>query len=161
MKCLQVKNGKSWNLWYAPIEGFTYIPGNTYRIAVISVPVENPPMDTSSHRYVLKKILATSPLRDTSWSLVSWNGKAVTESVSLEFKKNTLSAKICNTISGKFSIRKNTISAPHLASTRMMCQGGIMDIENAFDLDAATFSLKDGILTVITEKKNTFVWKQK
>lgn len=55
MECYQVKedpNGE-WQLFYDQIEGFKWEPGYTYELRVAVHPVENPPTDASSLRYVL------------------------------------------------------------------------------------------------------------
>ncbi|GAB3575337.1 hypothetical protein GCM10027578_39370 [Spirosoma luteolum] len=58
-KCLYVReNGKGdWQLFYDPIEGFTFEPGYTYTLRVKRQAVENPPADGSSLRYTLVKQL--------------------------------------------------------------------------------------------------------
>lgn len=56
-KCLLVKedNSANWQLFYAPIEGFTYEEGYEYVVWTRREPVPNPPADGSSVRYILEK----------------------------------------------------------------------------------------------------------
>lgn len=60
MRCLQVREdpSKPWQLWYAGIEGFDQAPGTAYRLSIIEQPVANPPMDGSSIRWVLERVLS-------------------------------------------------------------------------------------------------------
>lgn len=57
MKCLQVKEkeSESWSHFYSNIEGFTYESGFEYVLKVKTEKIENPPIDSSSVRYILVK----------------------------------------------------------------------------------------------------------
>lgn len=65
-ECYLVKeaNETTWSLFYSPIEGFDYEPGYEYVIRVKVTPLENPPMDASSARFALEKVV--SKTRKTS-----------------------------------------------------------------------------------------------
>jgi hypothetical protein len=58
-KCLWVKenDAMSWQLFYNPIDGFTYEPGYRYTVQVSREIVPDPPADGSSYRYKLLQIV--------------------------------------------------------------------------------------------------------
>lgn len=57
MKCLQIKEKESdsWEMLYTNIEGFTYEPGFEYTLKIRTEKIDNPPMDSSSIKYILLK----------------------------------------------------------------------------------------------------------
>lgn len=59
-KCMQVrKSPKSeWTLFYGGIDGFRYEPGYRYKLKVNVSKIKNPPMDSSSLKYSLVKVLS-------------------------------------------------------------------------------------------------------
>lgn len=64
-ECLLVQEGdaigsEDWEYFYYwdGIEGFEYEPGFVYDLLVRKIPVKNPPMDSSSIRYELVRILS-------------------------------------------------------------------------------------------------------
>ena len=59
-ECLLVKRNVSdeWQFFYGGIEGFDYEEGFEYIIEVKVYDVENPPVDGSSKRYVLNRIIS-------------------------------------------------------------------------------------------------------
>ncbi|MBD2705871.1 DUF4377 domain-containing protein [Spirosoma sp. BT702] len=58
-KCLWVKleDDPTWTLHYSGIEGFAYEEGFEYTLTVKREQVKNPPMDGSSIRYILMKVV--------------------------------------------------------------------------------------------------------
>lgn len=56
-KCLQIKENEAddWEFFSSTIEGFNYEQGYEYKIEVRKEPIENPPADASSIRYILVK----------------------------------------------------------------------------------------------------------
>ncbi|MCD8071900.1 MAG: DUF4377 domain-containing protein [Alistipes sp.] len=59
-KCLLVKPAGEtlWQFHYGGIEGFDYEPGFEYVVSVGRQQVLDPPMDASSVRYVLRKVIS-------------------------------------------------------------------------------------------------------
>ena len=59
-KCLQTRAtpDAAWELFYAPIAGFTYEEGHSYELRVEVTQVDHPPADGSSLRYRLVEIVA-------------------------------------------------------------------------------------------------------
>lgn len=64
-ECLLVQEGdaiggEDWQYFYYrdSIDGFEYEPGFVYDLLVRKIPVKNPPMDDSSVRYELVKVLS-------------------------------------------------------------------------------------------------------
>jgi Domain of unknown function (DUF4377)/META domain len=130
MECLQVRIGsqKNWGNFYYTITGFEFAPGYTYRLLVLETKVENPPADGSSLSYSLIRMLSQKPkpIENTllgKWTLISYNSTPITSTgYTLSFDKNKLSAKFCNNMFGSYTLSKNTIAAPAIASTMMYCE---------------------------------------
>ena len=89
-KCMLIRENSDsdWQMFYDKIEGFDYQEGTQYKLEVIITDVENPPADSSSLKYELKKVLVSSPtgifdeaLQYTSQPLIidEEKGYAVTE----------------------------------------------------------------------------------
>lgn len=114
MECLQVKIGavKTWSHWYNSISGFTYEPGYTYRLRVLSEKVDNPPADASDKKYTLTKVITRTPLVGTTWKIDSLNGKKIQTAATLSFTTNRVQAKICNSMFGAYSLKGDTIQSP-------------------------------------------------
>ena len=49
--------GAGWSYFYRSIDGFSFVEGNSYKISVKVTDVEDPPVDGSSKKYELVKIL--------------------------------------------------------------------------------------------------------
>jgi hypothetical protein len=58
-KCMQVKinDAPSWQLFYDPIQGFTYEEGYEYKLVAKRETIDNPPADGSSYRYTLVELV--------------------------------------------------------------------------------------------------------
>ena len=58
--CYLIKRQGSdpWQAFYSQIEKFDYQPGYEYRIRVVMIPIENPPLDAPGMRYVLKRLIS-------------------------------------------------------------------------------------------------------
>jgi heat shock protein HslJ len=149
MKCLQYKESPTadWNLMYQGIEGFDYEPGYLYTIRVKQKKVKSPPADGSSIRYQLKKVISKE--KDTNmeesmmrspegkWLITSMviNGKLTDVSAkAYEFEFKTAGkqvfTKICNNMSGGYTMEGNTIKFGPMRSTKMLCPE--TDYESAF-----------------------------
>lgn len=161
LECLRVRIGgsRNWMNWYDTIRNFTYEVGYTYRLRVKSSPVETLLTDSSSREYALAKVIQKIPLMGTSWVIESLNGKASTAAATLSFTRNTIRAHACNSIFGSYTLSGNTISTSNLMSTKMACQpGDASTIDGAMNLSDATWSIKDGKLTLTTGNV-VMVWK--
>lgn len=100
-------------------------------------------------------------LKNTSWKLESIDEKVVTNNLKLNFgSHNTLGATICNVISGNYELINGHISAPNLISTLMYCDGEKGEIEQAFKIDNASYTIDDNTLTLTTTEDKIFVWKK-
>ncbi len=83
-----------------------------------------------------------NPLLGT-WTLSQFNNTSIANSnYTLVFDRDRVSAKFCNSMSGSYSLSRNTIMAPMMMSTMMYCEGQPMTLENAFQLNNATYSLQ-------------------
>lgn len=54
----------TWTKFYAPIEGFDYIPGRIYDLSVRTEPIANPPADGSSVKYTLQEVRSFQDVSD-------------------------------------------------------------------------------------------------
>lgn len=91
-------------------------------------------------------------LKSGTWTIESLNGKNITTSGSINFSKNTFSAKLCNTINGRYGIVLSTLVFRNAFSTMMYCDGDIMSVENAMNFTRAKFMVGSDILTITTRK---------
>ncbi|MBC7503661.1 META domain-containing protein [Candidatus Gracilibacteria bacterium] len=151
-QCLQARFA-GWNLpWnpiYGGISGYTHISGSTDRILVLETRLIDPSADGLAITYSFIKMLSRpssilpieNPLLGT-WTLSQFNDMSITNSNhTLVFERDRVSAKFCNNMSGSYSLSGNTIMAPMMTSTMMYCEGQPMTLENAFQLNNATYSL--------------------
>lgn len=151
-QCLQARFAgwhQPWGSIYGGIAGFDLTAGSTYRLLVLETRVENPPADGSAILYSIIKMLSQTPTISIEnsllgkWTLVQFNTTKIENlNYTLTFEKTTLSAKLCNNIFGSYTLSANTIMAPAIASTMMYCEGQPMILENAFQLNNATYSLQ-------------------
>jgi heat shock protein HslJ len=153
MECMQVKIGteKQWSNFYNDIKGFDFVSGYTYRLLVLEEKIENPPMDASNVSYklirLINKKLVSTPTSNSDtiigkWNLVYFNTKEVDSSkFTGNFTNKNFSMKFCNMINGSYTLSNNTFIAPNAASTMMYCEWLPMTLENAWNLDGATYSL--------------------
>ncbi len=173
MKCLQVKRpqDEKWTLFYGVIENFQYIAGYTYVVRVAVDTVKNPPSDSSSKKYRLKKILSrertsgdqmptqtTSNIFANAWQLTRIEGKEInTTKAYIEF--NEKDARFggntgCNRMSGSFTKTDSSIKFSQIISTKMFCQD-TSEVENAFTRnleEAARFEIKNGKLYLFADE---------
>ncbi len=70
-------------------------------------------------------------LRDGTWTLESFDGKAITEIGTITFSNNRFHAKLCNTINGRYVAMSNRLILRNAFSTKMYCDSPIMSVENA------------------------------
>ena len=165
MQCLELKKGKKRELFYDTISGFEFVSGYNYRLLVKRETVENPPQDASKYHYTLLKILSKksvtqNDLTGTKWVIHALNG-IYFASGSLEFSQNRIFAKFCNNISGEYTAKNSRIQAPMLSATRIYCIGGLMDLEDAFQIDQAKYLRVWDTLSITTKTGDVFVFKLK
>jgi heat shock protein HslJ len=81
-----------------------------------------------------------------AWKLGAWKKPAAGEKLQDVSKLDLtltlgadgkLSAKICNNMSGDYSLQKGKLIAPQVVSTRMFCEGMPGEVEAAFAADLA------------------------
>ncbi len=64
MKCMQVREpGQNWGNFFEGIAGFSFKPDYSYKLLVNVTNLENPPMDASSLKYTLIRLLDFDPVR--------------------------------------------------------------------------------------------------
>lgn len=150
MDCLQAKFiwNKEWNNLYSGIKGFDFTPWTMYRLLVLETKIENPPADGASIEYRLIRILNKKSVASENspvvgeWKLTSFNSTDVsTGNFAASITKDRFAIKLCNSISGSYTIKNNIFTSPAMISTRMYCEWLSMTLENAWDLDGATYSL--------------------
>jgi len=94
------------------------------------------------------------------WSLVSLNGKSISQSGTVQFKQNTFHAKICNSMNGKYVALKDKIITRNIMSTKMYCEGDIMKVENMMSQRGLTYMFGDTELTITTHDGDIMKWKK-
>ncbi len=83
------------------------------------------------------------------WTLISFNTTNLAtqtgsgnNSYILTLSGNKINTRFCNSLFGSYSLSGNIFSAPAIASTMMYCDWLSMTLENAFQLDNATYVLQ-------------------
>jgi hypothetical protein len=63
-ECYRIREnpGEPWQLWYAPIDNFTYQPGTEYLLKVTETHVTHAPADASALRWRVDKIVEQHPV---------------------------------------------------------------------------------------------------
>ncbi len=179
-KCMQVKEnpGDEYTMFYDQIEGFDYEEGYEYELLVQEEPVENPPADASSIRWVLVSMESKEPVGDMDmvqleapqWvlkSLLNQEGQLVDALAgtftSANFEDGQVNGNAsCNNYFGGYEVDGNSISMGPLASTEMFCGNppGVMDQEMAFLSamgSAAQFEIDAGQLIFFDQAGETIL----
>ncbi|CAM1339275.1 META domain-containing protein [Tenacibaculum aestuarii] len=149
MNCLNVYKGNNiaeatWELFYAPIEGFIFEEGTLQKIKV-KVERLNPkdvPADASSIKYTfLEKIESQADIRTYlagEWSVTSLYDREFNEttnapSLTIDLNKNRVSGNdSCNNYTGQISnITSQSLKIKTVTTTRRMCF--IMDVANSYN----------------------------
>lgn len=108
----------------------------------------------------VEKTSLKNTLTDTKWNLVSFDGKSIT-GVTLEFGKNTVHAKFCNTLNGQSNILGKSLIVRHIFSTKMYCEWPVMDAEYAFSkITRSSLAIEGDTLTIKSRNHHTFIWKK-
>ena len=140
-KCMLVRESEEeeWSYFYSSIEGFTFEPGNSYKLLVQVTEVKDPPADASSLRYSLLEILSKEQtvqvdLFDREWTVFQIGDTQIDASnPTLVFNKETKQVSGfagCNRFFSSFSLEKDNLNLGVTGLTRMMCQD--MAVEDAF-----------------------------
>lgn len=99
-------------------------------------------------------------IANSTWSIVSLNGKAITSSGTLTLSGRTMSAKLCNNVSGRYHVIGKTLVLRNTISTMMYCDTDIMPVETAIGkANLAKLSLSGTTLTMKT-RHDIIVWKK-
>ncbi len=136
---------------------------------VITVTNPNAPANTNTNTGTGNTGTNLVYLASTPFKLLSFNGDFTTpmQTPSLTFTSNgtgngTLSANICNSISGSFTRTGNVITAPNLTSTMMACTAAIIaPAETSFIAmmtSGATVSLENGRMVLTRNNGDKFVF---
>lgn len=114
----------------------------------------------------IKEVIQRNP-NSQRWNLLAFNWAEVDWNYEMEITDNgEISVKFCNSIGWNISFDWDdewTISAS-LLQTEMACEWESMDLENAFQINWAEYSImadEDGWSTMIikTEAWNKFIWR--
>lgn len=107
------------------------------------------------------KMTTRQVLQDATWKIVSLNGKAIqSKNGTINFYKNTFSAKICNNINGQYGTFAGALIFRKVISTMMYCDGDIMMVENAMNFARAKFRIDLDNLIITTKSGEVMVWKK-
>lgn len=183
MKCMQVKEDPNGDylLFYSPIEGFEFEPGNEYELRVRVETIPNPPADASSLRYVLTEQVSKTPvsgelesatmekttvLEGTLWQMISLldaEGNTVAalpgSEVTAEFKDGRVGGRGgCNNFFGSYTLDGDALTVSQLGSTMMACPEGLMRQEQAYFTalqSAATYAIEGEQLQVMNAAGET------
>jgi heat shock protein HslJ len=141
MQVREDPNGE-WQLFYNPIEGFTFEPGFTYELRVNVATIANPPADGSSLKYTLVEVVSqtaaaetlapeASGLQGVRWvlvSLVNAAGETVTaladSEVTAEFGPDGQMAGSggCNRYFASYTVDGSNLTIGQAGSTMMACE---------------------------------------
>ncbi len=119
-----------------------------------------------ANQYVQKNISKSSLIGN--WKLTEFNTTSFTGGTetpyTLIIDEKKIQTKFCNSLFGNYSVSGSTISAPAIASTMMYCEGTSMTLEDAFQLDGASFTILSNsyqsTLKITTKKGDTFTYAQ-
>lgn len=106
------------------------------------------------------KMSPREALKNGTWVLDTFNGKAIKSSATLTFHKNTFNAKVCNNLSGQYGVTSNVLIFRKVISTMMYCEGDIMLVEQALNFTRSKFMVWANQLTIKTKKWDVIVWKK-
>jgi hypothetical protein len=157
---IQKEGSQRWSHFYTEIEDFDPKPGMKYVIRIHTEPVENPPADRSSLKYILDEILeereviSLDGVVNDVFGVVELYGESVSvdPSVIIELKgqKNRVSGTSgCNSFFGDFWVMDSetrAIQFGNMGATEMWCEGQ-MEVEQllfkALD-EANSFQMERG-----------------
>ncbi|MDE0535482.1 META domain-containing protein [Tenacibaculum sp. L6] len=176
MNCLNVYKGNNiaeatWELFYAPIEGFTFEEGTLQKIKV-KVERLNPkdvPADASSLKYTLIETIETQVDIRThlagEWNVTSLYGKELNEetyipSLIIDLHKNRISGNnSCNNYTAQITnATSQSLTLGAVATTRKMCFK--MDVANSYNKaleEINTYLIKGNNLIFFTKEGEKIV----
>lgn len=157
-KCLLVREAtaREWQLFYGQIKGFKFRENYTQRIRVKVTPRKKTPADASSLAYKLVKVVNQSKtdgstseearrqmteanppafLIGQKWILKQIDGaKVESNNAFIEFdgQNNRFSARVCNRISGSFTLSGTNLKIGNSISTKMACAEPLNSMETTF-----------------------------
>ena len=77
-----------------------------------------------------------------NWKLTTFDTTDVSASnLSATWSQDRFSIHLCNSISGNYAMNGNAFTTSNVISTMMYCSGLPMTLENAWNLDGATYTL--------------------
>jgi len=138
-KCMLVKEhpDDEYTYFYDQIEGFEYEDGFEYELRIRVEPVENPPADGSSIRWILVEVVSIiegesappAPIEGTLWTLESLiNSNGELESVqpgtviTAQFGDEQISGNAgCNQYFGAYTSEEDSLSITVIGFTEMYC----------------------------------------
>ena len=183
-ECLQMRVRGKWMTVYGGIDGFDFVPWYTYRLRVLETRVDSPPADGRAIEYSLLKVISkrVSPVKYDEvllwdWYMIGYNDISIlalssirAQDLTLSITKDRFSAKICNSISGKYTLLSGVFQTSYMMSTKMACQNTLITtMEWAWDLDGATYTIASARqmagatgpsiwLTITTKAGNVFTY---
>ena len=179
--CLQMRIGGKSVFISRDIDGFDFVPGYTYRLRVLETRGAG---ESTTYMYSLLKIIGKRivPVRYDEllvwdWYMIAYNDTNIlslssirAQDLTLSFTKDRFSARICNSISGDYTLYSWILHTEHSMSTRMACQNTLIStMESVWDLEGATYTIASarymsgssgpGIwLTITTKSGDTFTY---
>lgn len=168
-QCLKVTKADDyenadWELFYAPIEGFTFEPGYLQKIKVseTQLDVKHVPTDASSIKYTLIEVLEKKQdpklaIHDI-WVNTHINGNEIDTKDAPNLEINTTEMKIfgnngCNSYNGQIkTLNSKAIEFKAIATTLMMCFD--MTVPDNYDkalAETASYK-KDGLTLLFYDK---------
>ena len=133
---LRVKEGvgSPWKKLNGTIEGFTFVPGHAYMLMVKKERGTDSVTGKKSYHYTLVKTLQdknlSTSLDNTEWKVESVGGYKIDLDSNITFSGGEMHAKICNIMSGKYSVNQDKLAFEGI-STKMMCNSPSMPLETA------------------------------
>jgi heat shock protein HslJ len=108
-----------------------------------------------------KKMSPHQALQAHEWNLSSYNGMSYEKSdITINFEKNRFSAKVCNTMNGRYSLTIGSrLVTRQVVSTMMYCEG-LMDIEAILGGSRFVTMVGSDTLTMKTKNGDTLIWKK-
>jgi heat shock protein HslJ len=165
--CLQIKESpeQNYTLFYSAIEGFCYQPGYVYVIKVREEPVENPPADASSLKWILIEVISktgnvtASGLEGVDWHLDSYlnpelgNACLLPETeITALFEEDRVSGSAgCNGYSGQYTTEGENITIGGVITTLMFCGEDVSGQESQYlaNLEkAAAYNVSGNLLKI-------------
>lgn len=172
-QCLQVTKESNlekaqWELFYAPIEHFSFEKGFLKKIEVKEKIVKNPPADASSIRYImikeLEKTIDPTSFLNGKWHLTHLGTKAINidlrPELEIYLEENRISGTGgCNRYFADIKeINPNTLLLGVVASTRRMCHDEQVEDKYFATLEKVHhYYIKNNQLYLLDKKKNTIL----